>query len=94
MIAPQTGLEPASRYYRPAVFQTAPPPAEGLRHIVGRAGFEPATPEGNGFTDRLLRQFAYLPILISAVRETRTPSPFSRVTGFQDRPSSHCGITA
>ena len=33
--APQTGLEPACRYYRPAVFQAAPPPVEGLRHIVG-----------------------------------------------------------
>ena len=31
---------------------------------------------------------------ISAVRGNRTPSPFSRITGFQDRPGTSCGITA
>ena len=31
---------------------------------------------------------------MSAVRGTRTPSPFPRITGFQDRPGTSCGITA
>ena len=31
---------------------------------------------------------------MSAVRGTRTPSPFPRITGFRDRPGTSCGITA
>ena len=61
-IAPQIGLEPTCRYHRPTVFQAAPPPIEGLRRKVDRVGFEPTVPGGNGFTIRLLSQFAYLPI--------------------------------
>ena len=31
--------------------------------MIGRAGLEPAIPEGDGFTVRRLLQFAYLPLL-------------------------------
>ena len=81
-------------FLRSPVFGTGCLPVSTHLHIVGRAGFEPASPKATVLQTACLSILHICRCCMSAVRGTRTPSPLSRITGFQDRPGTSCGITA
>ena len=91
--AEMEGLEPPNPFGSP-VFGTGCLPVNTHLHIVGRAGFEPASPKATVLQTACLSILHICRCCMSAVRGTRTPSPLSRITGFQDRPGTSCGITA
>ena len=87
------GFEPPDPFGSP-VFGTGCLPVSTHLHIVGRVGFEPTSPKATELQSACVAILHICRCCMSAVRGTRTPSPLLRITGFQDRPGTSCGITA